>query len=280
MFDRLITTTIALAFVLPAGFAAAQDLSRVRIATEGAYPPWNQTDPSGELAGFEVELAKDLCARMEVECEIVAQDWEGIIPALQDGKYDAIMAAMSITDERQEVITFSEPYADTPAAFVAPADSDVTEADLPQRRIDLDEVGAEEEQALEALQSALDGMTIGVQVGTTHQNFVDTYLADQVDVRRYDTQENLDLDLQAGRIEVALADQAYWKPLLEGEAGEGLTQVGPSMVGGPYGVGIGVGIRQDDDQLVQMFNEAIAAAQEDGTISELSEKWFGFDASA
>ncbi|HEX6143612.1 MAG TPA: lysine/arginine/ornithine ABC transporter substrate-binding protein [Geminicoccaceae bacterium] len=275
---RSLLIALAAALALQAGPAGAQDRA-LRIATEGAYPPWNQTGPSGELTGFEVDLANDLCARMEVECEIVAQSWEGIIPALQDGKYDAIMAAMSITDERRQVIQFSDPYADSPSAFVAPADGDLAAAGLAGGRLDLDEVGPEEEATIEALQSALEGKTIGVQVGTTHQNFLETYLED-ADVRRYDTQENLDLDLQAGRIDAALADQAYWEPMLEGEQGQGLAIVSPSMAGGPYGEGIGVGIRQGEDELVQKFNEAIAAAREDGTIRELSEKWFGFDASA
>lgn len=276
---RLLPVTALAVLALPLATAAAQDQS-LRIATEGAYPPWNQTDASGQLSGFEVDLAQDFCARMEVTCELVPQAWEGIIPALQDGKYDAIMAAMSITDERKQVIQFSEPYADSPATFVAPAGGDLAEAGLSLDRLDLDEMNPEDEARIEALKSALEGKTIGVQVATTHQNFVDEYLGDAVDVRRYDTQENLDLDLQAGRIDLALADQAYWEPLLKTADGEGLTLVGPSMVGGPYGAGIGVGIRQGDDDLVARFNEAIAAAKEEGVIRDLSEKWFGFDASA
>ena len=175
---------------------AAQEWSQVRIATEGAYPPWNATDSSGELVGFEIDLAKDLCQRMAVECEIVAQDWEGIIPALQAGKYDVIMAGMSITDERKQVITFSKPYADTPAAFAVLGDSDLASYNGTADRIDLDEGGANEQAALDELKQALEGKTIGVQVATTHQNFVDEHLSEVVEVRRYDTQENLDLDLR------------------------------------------------------------------------------------
>ena len=260
--------------------AAAKEWSRVRIATEGAYPPWNATDSSGELVGFEIDLAKDLCQRMAVECEIVAQDWEGIIPALQAGKYDVFMAGMSITDERKKVITFSEPYADTPAAFAVLGGSDLASYSGATDRIDLDEIGADEQAALDELKQALEGKTIGVQVATTHQNFVDAYLSEIVEVRRYDTQENLDLDLGSGRVDAALADLSYWQPLLETEHGEDLVLIGPSMVGGSYGEGIGVGIRQEDQDLVEMFNQAIAAAKADGTITRLSEQWFGFDAAS
>jgi octopine/nopaline transport system substrate-binding protein len=269
--------TAAMAIGLASGAALAQDRSNVRIATEGAYPPWNSTDSSGNLIGFEVDLAKDLCRRMGVECEMVAQNWDGIIPALQAGKYDAIMAGMSITEERQEVIDFSDSYWDTPAKLAVLEDSDLAGAGLPTEMFDLSTVDPEDEQAIEALKTALDGKSIGVQVATTHQNFLDEYLADSVDVRKYDTQENLDLDLQAGRVDAALADMSYWVPLLETEKGQDFTLVGPGLTKGPFGKGVGVGLRKEDDDLEAMFNKAIAEAQADGTISKLGQKWFGFD---
>lgn len=271
---------LAAALTVAAGGAEAKDWTTVRIATEGAYPPWNQTDSSGQLVGFEIDLARDFCQRMGVECEIVAQDWEGIIPALQAGKYDAIMAAMSITDERKQVITFSAPYADTPAAFAVLKDSDLADHQGAGGRIDLDQLDASAEAALQDLKKALEGKTVGVQVATTHQNFIEEYMADVVEVRKYDTQDNLDLDLEAGRIDAALADMSYWQPVMDSERGQNLVLIGPPMVGGPYGEGIGVGIRQDDKDLVEMFNQAIEAAKAEGTITKLSEQWFGFDASS
>src|SRR6476661_4279994 len=106
-----------LASALAIGAAAAQDKT-VKIATEGAYAPWNFTGAGGKLEGFEVDLANELCTRMKVKCEIVAQDWDGIIPALTAKKYDAIMAGMSITDERKKTIDFSNPYAAGPNGFL------------------------------------------------------------------------------------------------------------------------------------------------------------------
>jgi len=268
---------LAVGLALVCGAATAQDRQKITIATEGAYPPWNSTDSAGQLIGFDIDLAKDLCARMEVECEIVAQDWEGIIPALQAGKYDAIMAGMSITEERKEVINFSDSYRTTPAKFAVLEGSELAEADLPTDVLDLSTIEPEEEQAIEALRQALEGKTVGVQVATIHQNVLEDQLGDVVEVRRYDTQENLDLDLQAGRIDTALADTGYWIPLMETEKGEDFTLIGPGLSKGPFGEGVGVGLRKEDEDLREMFNQAIAEAKEDGTISELGEEWFGFD---
>jgi len=271
---------LAAGMTIAAGTVAAKDWTSVRIATEGAYPPWNATDSSGKLVGFEIDLSNDLCERMGVECEIVAQDWEGIIPALQAGKYDVIMAGMSITEERKQVISFSDSYAATPARFAVLQDSELADYQSPIERMVLDEIEPAEQAAIDDLKSVLDGKTIGVQVATTHANFLEQHLGDAVEIRKYDTQENLDLDLQAGRVDAALASMSYWAPLLETEKGASFTVVGPAMTGGPFGAGVGVGIRQDDKKLVDLFNQAIAAAKEDGTIARLSEQWFGFDASS
>jgi octopine/nopaline transport system substrate-binding protein len=276
----IVGLAIAAALGLAATTASAKDWTTVRIGTEGAYPPWNATDSSGQLVGFEIDLANDLCARMEVECEIVAQDWDGIIPALQAGKYDVIMAGMSITDERRQVIQFSESYAATPARFAVLGESDLADYEAPLERIDLDEVDEGEAAAIEDLKELLTGKTVGVQVATTHANFLEEHLGDVVEIRRYDTQENLDLDLQAGRIDAALASMSYWQPLLGTDKGEHFALIGADMLGGPFGEGVGVGIRQADPELVEMFNQAIAAAKDDGTIAELAQKWFGFDASS
>jgi len=278
--ERISPIAVALCLGVLAGSASAKDWSSVRIATEGAYPPWNATDSSGQLVGFEIDLAQDLCKRMKATCEIVAQDWEGIIPALQAGKYDVIMAGMSITDERKQVIQFSDSYAATPARFAVLKDSDLASLTSQLDRANLDEVDADEQAAIDALRQAFEGKSVGVQVATTHANFLEKYMADAVEIRKYDTQENLDLDLQAGRVDLALASMSYWQPLMETEKGKDFKVIGPGMTGGPFGAGVGVGIRQEDDDLVAMFNKAIAEAQADGTIARLSEQWFGFDASS
>ena len=274
---RSVITAFAMALGLAAGGAMAKDWTSVRIATEGAYPPWNSTNSAGELIGFEVDLANDLCQRMQVECEIVAQNWDGIIPALTAGKYDAIMAGMSITEERMKVINFTDSYAVEPSYFAVLKDGDLASYRTKLDQADLDEVSEEEQAAIDSLKEALDGKTVGVQVATIHANFLDEYMSDAVEVRSYDTQENLDLDLQAGRVDAALASASYWYPLMQTEKGADFVMIGPGLNGGPFGKGVGVGIRQEDTDLVAMFNKAIAEAKADGTINRLAQEWFGFD---
>ena len=271
-------TALAVTMGLATASAVAQEWTTVRIATEGAYPPWNSTDASGKLIGFELDLANDLCQRMQVECEIVAQNWDGIIPGLTAGKYDAIMAGMSITEERKEVISFSDSYANEPAYFAVLKDSDLAAyKDDSLELADLDEIDAAEQAAIDSLKEALAGTTVGVQVATTHANFLDQHMSDAVEIRSYDTQENLDLDLQAGRVDAALASASYWFPLMETEKGADFALIGPGLNGGPFGAGVGAGIRQEDTDLVEMFNKAIAEAKADGTINRLAQQWFGFD---
>lgn len=275
--------TKLLAVVMAASFAAqvsAGDWSKIRIATEGAYAPWNFTDSSGKLVGFELDLAEDLCRRMNAECEIVPQAWDGIIPALQAGKYDAIMAGMSITEKRKKVITFSRSYAATPATFVVLDDNPSADFEVQEAALTLDDVSAAEKATIDAVVNEFKGKTIGVQTSTTHENFLREYLGDEVDIRTYDTQENLDLDLEAGRVDAALASMSYWVPLLESDKGKSMKMVGPHMTGGPFGAGVGVGIRQADQDLADKFTKAINEAIADGTVSRLAVQWFGFDASA
>jgi len=270
----LITTAI---FFAIAGQAAAGE--KIRIATEGAYKPWNYKDSAGNLIGFELDLAKDLCARMKVECSVVEQAWDGMIPALKAGKYDAIMAGMSITDKRKKIISFSRAYASTPAKFVVLKSSSNANFKTMQADINLMEVSKDEKMSLGELVAAFKGKTIGVQVGTTHLNFLNEYLGKDVTVKSYDTQENLDLDLQAGRVDAALASMSYWAPLLKGDKGKDMIAVGPNLTGGPFGAGVGVGIRQADKKIVAMFSKAIDEAIAAGVVSKLAIQHFGFDAS-
>ena len=279
-------TTLLAAAALATGVATAASAadwgkgSTVRIATEGAYAPWNYTDSSGNLVGFEVDLYKDLCKRMEVECSLVQQAWEGIIPALQAGKYDVIMAGMSITEKRMEVITFSRSYAATPGVFVVKSDGPFADLKTDVDAVTMADLDDAEKAAIAKVKEAFAGKTVGVQIATTHENFLNEFIAGDVTVKTYDTQENLDLDLQAGRVDAALAAMSYWKPLLEKDEGKGLMIVGPGFTGGPFGDGVGAGIRKEDQALADMFSKAIGEAIADGSLSKLAIEHFGFDASA
>lgn len=251
----------------------------LRIATEGAYPPYNMVDPAGNLIGFEVDLAKEICRKLAVECEIMAQNWDGIIPGLQTGRYDAIMAGMSITSERQQVVDFTTGYATTPGYFVSLGDSPLQKVDTGLERVNLTDIDPVEQAAIDTMKEALKGKTVGVQVATIHANFLETYMADVATIRRYDTQETLALDLSSGRIDAGLADAVAWAPFLDSPAGQNASYVGPGFDGGVFGQGIGIAVRKDEPRLLDALNGAIASLKEDGTVRSLAEKWFGFDAS-
>jgi len=257
-------------------FSSAQADS-IRIGTEGAYPPWNAKDESGKLIGFEVELANWLCIYMKADCTLVEQDWDGMIPGLIMRKYDAIMAGMSITDERMKTINFSQGYADEVASLAVMKGSSLEGMDTP-KAINLSIGGGDVKKALKTLTAALAGKTIGVQTATIHQNFLESGDVGSVKVRTYKTQDEVNLDLAAGRIDAALAAAVAFTDYAE-KSGKPVVLVGPTFSGGAFGNGVGVGIRKDDTELLSKFNKAINTARKSGKISELAIKWFGFDAS-
>jgi len=258
-------------------FVSSAQADSIRIGTEGAYPPWNAKDESGKLIGFEVELANFLCIYMKRDCTIVEQDWDGMIPGLIMRKYDAIMAGMSITDERMKTINFSQGYADEVASLAVMKGSPLEGMDTPEG-INLSLGGSDVKKALKTLTAALAGKTIGVQTATIHQNFLESGDVGNVKVRTYKTQDEVNLDLAAGRIDAALAAAVAFTDYAE-KSGKPVVLVGPTFSGGAFGNGVGVGIRKADTQLLKDFNEAIDTARENGKISELAIRWFGFDAS-
>jgi octopine/nopaline transport system substrate-binding protein len=276
---KKLTIVAALAAAMLAGPAMAKEYKSITIATEGAYAPWNFKDSAGNLKGFELDLAADLCKRMALKCTVIEQAWDGIIPSLKAGKYDVIMAGMSITEKRKKIITFSHAYAATPARFVVLKSSKSAGFKGSMAAVNLMEVDSAEKAALDSVVKEFKGKTIGVQTATTHENFLKEYLGNDVSIKTYDTQENLDLDLQAGRVDAALASMSYWAPLLKSDKGKDMVAVGPDMTGGPFGAGVGAGIRKEDQKLADMFSKAITEAIADGTVSKMAIQWFGFDAS-
>ena len=277
MIKRSFLTLVTFLF-MTISFAYAGDWSKIKIGTEGAYPPWNGMNAAGELEGAEIDLVFDLCARMNAECELVAQDWDGIIPALQNGKYDAIIAGMSITEERMKEINFSQGYANEPASFSVLKSSKLA-ALKAGGKVNMDALDGTSTALLDSLKKALKGTTVGVQGSTTHENFVKQVLGDSVTMKSYDTQENLELDLSVGRIDAALSDQGSMEKFMESDNGKDIIFIGPGLGGGPFGEGVGVGLRKRDTDLLKMFNSAIDAARADGTLAEHFTKWFGKDIS-
>ena len=280
IFKKTILTVLASLFII--GNVSAE---KIKIGTEGAYPPWNSKDASGNLIGFEVELAQELCTIMKYEGTIVEQDWDGMIPALVMRKFDAIMAGMSITAERQKTITFSQGYATEPATLAVMKGSNLEGMDTPAA-INLDRSSSDVKKALKTITAALSGKTVCTQTGTIHQNFLESGDVGSVNVRTYKTQDEVNLDLTSGRCDVALAAKASFIEYAEA-SGKAVVTVGPNFSGGAFGGGVGVGIRQSGDdaigkrdaKLLKDFNKAIDKARKKGIISKLAIKWFKDDVS-
>ncbi|MEO0819020.1 MAG: lysine/arginine/ornithine ABC transporter substrate-binding protein [Pseudomonadota bacterium] len=243
---------LAAALAVLATPALAADLD---ICVEGAYPPFSETTASGEVVGFDVDIANALCATMGKSCTLVQSEWDGIIPALIENKCDAIIASMSITEDRKKVIDFSEKYYQTPAKFIAAKDA-----------------------GLEDTPAGLAGKVVGVQRGTTHQQFMEGEFAD-VELRLYGTQDEAYLDLQSGRIDAIVADSvAMSQGFLATEAGEGYAFFGKDYSIPKYhGEGAGIGVRQSDTELRDAFTKAIEAIRADGSYDAIARKYFDFD---
>ncbi|WP_201455702.1 transporter substrate-binding domain-containing protein [Tropicimonas marinistellae] len=232
--NKLILSTAALA--LSAGFAVAQDV--VRMGTEGAYPPYNFINDNGEVDGFERELGDELCTRAELTCEWVTNDWDSIIPNLTSGNYDTIIAGMSITEERDEVIDFTEAYfPPDPSVYVAMAE-------------DVDVAGG----------------VVAAQTGTIQASHVASTGATLVE---FATPDETVAAVRNGEVDAVLADKAFLEPIANEDAD--LMIIGDDVM---LGSGIGIGLRESDAELKATFDTAIQSMKADGSLNTLIEKWF------
>ncbi|TGP85956.1 MULTISPECIES: transporter substrate-binding domain-containing protein [unclassified Mesorhizobium] len=269
---------ISVASLIPALPARADSERTISIATEGASPPWDGTDADGKLYGYDVDVGLELCNRIKIKCSFVAQDWDGIIPALLVGKYDVIMSGMAITEKRKQQIEFSSPYASGYNQFVVRKELGLDAGDT-KEKVNLSSVGNKEKATIERLRSTLSGKAIGVLRSSNSEAVVKQLLGDVVTIRSYDSLDNLKLDLTAGRVDGGLADYFTWRDFLEAPGGSVAVFFGPQLNGGLWGPGVGAGMRKDDSKLLTKFNAALDAATKDGTIKALSLKWFKTDIS-
>jgi octopine/nopaline transport system substrate-binding protein len=271
-----ISAVVAALIAVPAAFAQTAP-KEIHIGTEGAYAPWNFTKPDGTVDGFEIDLAHDLCARMRVTCTIAAQSYDSLIPSLNAGKIDAIMAAMSVTPKREEAISFTRSYGSTGQTFATIKGSPL--ASLPDTgkvfSLMTDEAGALKE--LEKIKPLLQGKKIGVQSGAISEAFLEKYMKGVVTLQAYKSTEQHDLDLLSGRVDAVFTSPAYLMTAVKKPGNEEMIIAGPRFQGGILGRGSAVGIRKSDTDLRDKFDAAVKAAQDDGAVERLSAKWFGFD---
>ncbi|VDC29483.1 transporter substrate-binding domain-containing protein [Pseudogemmobacter humi] len=248
---RFTFAAAALALGLTAGAAEAQKV-RVGMAPE-PYPPFASVDASGTWTGWEIDLMWALCKAAEFECEITPIAWDGLIPALEAGQIDAIMNSMSINEERQKVIDFSDKYYNTPAVIVA-AKGDAITPDP----------------------EGLTGKILGVQVSTIHQTYAEKHFGGvAAEIKSYQTQDEANQDLVAGRIDATQADSTAMDAFVAAEGADcceikGAVENDPAVLG----LGVGVGLRKGDEALKEAFNKAIADVRADGSYDEITSKYF------
>ncbi len=239
----------------PALRAQERIWSEVRIASEGARPPYNYIDGNNELAGFEIDLGRDLCVRMKATCRFVAQDWDGLIPGLLANQYDAVMAALEITDAAREKIAFSNPYVRMPSAFMAAKDSAIADTTA----------------------DGLKGKSIGVEAGGAHESWLNDVYKES-DIHPYATLEEAILDLAEGRVDLVIGDKDALMDFLKTRKEAQCCALVADAPHDPayFGDGIAIGLRKQDLGLKAKFDTALAASIADGSFARIVARYFDY----
>lgn len=252
---KKIITLIALltATFSTTSFAAQKPL---RLVADFTYPPFNYKDEKGQPAGFDIEIGNALCQEMNRECEWVSQSWDGLIPALLSRKADAILASMRATEERKRKILFTNKYYQTTASFMIHQDENI-----------------------EISKEGFKGKTIGVQIGTIHDRYVTDTYGDVANIKRYTGQDEVFLDFDKGTVDIVFGNTDQLQlAYLDKANGKNGKLAGDPVTDVPYlSQGMAIGLRMQDKQLAQDFNQAIDAIRADGTYDKIADKYFTFD---
>ena len=234
--------------------ADATEGNVLRIGTEGAYAPFNYTNADGTLGGFDIEIANAICADMQVTCEIVAQDWDGIIPGLKAGKYDAIVAAMSVTPERAQQVAFTDPYFSNALVFLAKKDSTFDPAKV----------------------TDINAHSIAAQRSTISSQWLEnTY--PKADMKLYDTLSNAFLDLGAGRVDAMISDKLPAIEWLSSTSGNNYVLKGAEI---DINDNFAIAVRPNDEALQAKINTSLSNIKANGTYDKINQKYFAVPASA
>ncbi|MEB2847281.1 transporter substrate-binding domain-containing protein [Rhizobiales bacterium RZME27] len=255
---KSILKTVALAAlvgVAAVGAASAEPI-KVGVAAE-PYPPFTSPDASGKWVGWEVDFMNAACASAKLECVITPISWDGLIPALTSKKIDVIMSSMSITEERMKTIDFTDKYYNTPTGIIGP-----------------------KAEKFDATAEGLKGKILGVQVSTIHAEYAQKHFKDAVsEIKEYQTQDEANNDLAAGRLDAVQADQITLDSFLKSDQGKECCEAKGNVVDDPavLGAGVGFGLRKGDEELKGKLNAAIKAIRADGTYDKFSKDYFDFN---
>ncbi|MDU6922961.1 arginine ABC transporter substrate-binding protein ArtI [Franconibacter helveticus 513] len=238
---------VLIAALLASVSLSATAAQTIRFATEASYPPFESMDASNKIVGFDVDLANALCKEIDATCTFTNQAFDSLIPGLKFKRFEAVMAGMDITPERQKQVLFTNPYYDNSALFIG-------------------------QQGKFASLDQLKGKRVGVQNGTTHQKYINDKHPEITTVP-YDSYQNAKLDLQNGRIDAVFGDTAVVTEWLK--ANPKLAAVGEKVTDKAYfGTGLGIAVRQGNTDLQQKFNTALEKVKKDGTYDAIYKKWF------
>ncbi|MDO9641007.1 MAG: transporter substrate-binding domain-containing protein [Pseudotabrizicola sp.] len=270
--STFLRAALAAAVALTAAPVLAQDKKLV-FATEGAFPPFNMTRPDGTLYGFELDMLDEVAKRAGFEYEVISQAWDGMIQGLVDGKYDAVVDSVTITEKRLEVVDFSLPYTTGGSTFAVMKESGL-ELEGTGTFVDLTEE-APTEAAVNAIAEKLAGKTVGVHVATIQADFLATYLAPKgVTIRTYPNGPDVYQDLMNGRLDAGMASVTNISAFLEKNV-ETAMATGPSFKGGVMGAGAAFVVQKGNAELADKISAALKSMSDDGTLEALSNQWFG-----
>lgn len=271
----LFTATLALGLLAAPALSQAKDFGTLKFATEGSYPPFNQTTPNGKIVGYEPDIVAELAKRVGFKYEISAQKWSGLIPGLIDGKYDAVIDAVTVTPKRAEAIDFTQQYTVSISSFVTSKSSPL--ATLPGSGIVVKaDNAAGMQKAIDELKTTFKGKTIAVQVATIQADFLQKYLGDVATIRTYQAGPETFADLMNGRVDAVMASRTNLNAFVKKHT-DAISSSGYGFSGGLLGAGSAIGLRKGNAELKGALDEALSAMIKDGTLSKLSVKWFGED---
>lgn len=234
--------------------AATDDDNILRIGTEGAYAPFNYTNADGTLGGFDVEIANAICDDLQMTCEIIAQDWDGIIPGLKAGKYDAIVAAMSVTPERAKQVAFTDPYFSNALVFLAKKDSNFDPTNS----------------------SDIDAHSIAAQRSTISSQWLENAYP-KANMKLYDTLSNAFLDLGSGRVDAMISDKLPALEWLGSPSGSNYAIKGDEI---DINDNFAIAVRPNDEALQAKINKSLANLKSNGTYDKINQKYFAVPAKA